>query len=77
MLERFPPEGTRVVLLKDAGDVKAGSVGLVVKAMTSGQKPTPEDVFVLDYDGDHVWALRRHLALADDALPRMSPKDAG
>ena len=66
MLQKFPSEGTRVVLLRDSGAIRKGSVGVLVKSMAFPGRETPEDVFVLDHRGERLWMLRRDLDGADD-----------
>lgn len=37
----------QTVLLNDAGEIKAGVIGVVVRAMPLAVSPTPDDAFVL------------------------------
>jgi hypothetical protein len=61
----LPSEGTRVVLLKDVGSLRAGDVGVVVKAMTRfGDTPTDEDVFIVVSGEQRVWVRRSDVTQA-------------
>lgn len=70
MLERFPPEGTRVVLLIGVGTHKTGTLGVLLKVIDRDRIETPYDVFGVNIDGQTVFLFRRFLRLADDDTPQ-------
>ena len=63
MVQGFPGTGARLMLLRDAGGARAGSMCVLIQTMTS-RREAPENVFVVEYQGERLWVLRRDLALA-------------
>jgi hypothetical protein len=56
-----------VTLLKDSTRMPAGEEAILVRIMplADDEETTPEDVFVLDYRGQPIVALRRHVKALD------------
>lgn len=64
MVEGFPEKGARLMLVREAGGVRAGSICVLVQSMTSRHE-APEDVFVVEHRGERLWILRRDLQPVD------------
>lgn len=61
-----PPIGTKVVLLDDPEPARRGATGVVLKVVVHHSNPTPDDLFVIDFDDGPIVELRRNvLVLAD------------
>ena len=67
-----PAIGTKVMLLDDPEPARRGAIGILLKVVIHHSSPTPEDLFVIDYDDGPIVELRGNVHVLADQMKQVA-----